>query len=154
MKGNEQVKMAAQLYETSHLNYIGFVEGTALNAGSAKVDLIVTDGFVGNVALKSIEGAAKMIGVALKEAFNKNLLTKLVALVVMPVLANFKKRIDPRLYNGATFLGLRGTVVKSHGGADVVAFANAVKIAEVEIAHNVTKKISERVQLVLSERES
>jgi len=154
MKGNEQVKMAAQLFETSHLNYIGFVEGTALNAGSAKVDLIVTDGFVGNVALKSIEGAAKMIGVALKEALNKNLLTKLVALVVMPVLANFKKRIDPRLYNGATFLGLRGTVVKSHGGADIVAFANAVKIAEVEITHNVTKKISERVQLVLSERES
>ncbi len=152
MKGNEQVKMAAQLFDDSHLNYIGFVEGTALNAGSSKVDLIVTDGFVGNVALKSIEGAAKMIGSALKEAFKKNLLTKLTALLVMPVLKNFKKRIDPRLYNGATFLGLRGTVIKSHGGADVVAFANAVQIAEVEIEKDIPKKISERVQLVLAER--
>lgn len=152
MKGNEQVKMAAQLFDASHLNYIGFVEGTALNAGSSKVDLIVTDGFVGNVALKSIEGAAKMIGDALKEAFKKNLLTKLTAFLVMPVLKNFKKRIDPRLYNGATFLGLRGTVIKSHGGADVVAFANAVQIAEVEIEKDIPKKISERVQLVLAER--
>ena len=143
MKGNEQVKMAAQLFDDSHLNYIGFVEGTALNAGSSKVDLIVTDGFVGNVALKSIEGAAKMIGSALKEAFKKNLLTKLTALLVMPVLKNFKKRIDPRLYNGATFLGLRGTVIKSHGGADVVAFANAVQIAEVEIEKDIPKKIKE-----------
>jgi glycerol-3-phosphate acyltransferase PlsX len=152
MKGNEQVKMAAQLFENSDLNYIGFVEGTALNAGSTKVDLIVADGFVGNVALKAIEGAAKMISHALKEAFNKNLLTKLTALAVMPVLSTFKQRIDPRLYNGATFLGLRGTVIKSHGGADVVAFANAVKIAEVEIAQDIPKKISERVQQVLAER--
>jgi len=103
MKGNEQVKSAAKLLENSALNYIGYVEGNSLNAGTIKVDLIVTDGFVGNVALKSIEGAAKMIGATLKEAFNKNLLTKLIALIAYPVLKSLKKRIDPRLYNGASF---------------------------------------------------
>ena len=93
MKGNEQVKAAAKLLENSTLNYIGYVEGDSLNAGPEKVDLIVADGFVGNVALKSIEGAAKMIGFSLKEAFSKNLLTKLAGLVAYPVLKSFKKRI-------------------------------------------------------------
>ena len=154
MKGNEQVKAAAKLLENSTLNYIGYVEGNSLNAGNIQVDLIVADGFVGNVALKAIEGAAKMIGTGLKEAFGKNLLTKLAGLLVYPVLKSFKKRIDPRLYNGASFLGLRGLVIKSHGGADVLAFKTAIQLAEIEVKKDVIKKISEQVEKTLAQRES
>ncbi|WP_288058597.1 phosphate acyltransferase PlsX [Methylobacter sp.] len=154
VKGNEQVKAAAKLLDNSLLNYVGYVEGDSLNAGNIKVDLIVADGFVGNVALKSIEGAAKMIGTALKEAFGKNILTKLAGLLVYPVLKSFKKRIDPRLYNGASFLGLRGLVIKSHGGADVLAFKTAIHLAEVEIKKDVIRKISEQVEQTLARRES
>jgi phosphate acyltransferase len=152
MKGNDQVKSAAKLLENSSLNYIGYVEGDSLNAGSVKVDLIVADGFVGNVALKSIEGAAKMIGFALKEAFSKNYLTKLAAFLAYPVLKSFKQRIDPRLYNGASFLGLRGLVIKSHGGADVLAFKTAIQLAEVEVKKDVIRKISEQVEQTLALR--
>lgn len=152
MKGNEQVKSAAKLLELSALNYIGYVEGDSLNAGSVKVDLIVCDGFVGNVALKSIEGAAKMIGFSLKAAFNKNWLTKFAGLLVSPVLKSFKQGIDPRLYNGASFLGLRGLVIKSHGGADVLAFKTAIQLAEVEVKQDVIRKISEQVEKTLALR--
>lgn len=154
VKGNEQVKAAAKLLENSSLNYIGYVEGDSLNAGHAKVDLIVADGFVGNVALKSIEGAAKMIGTGLKEAFGKNSLTKLAGLIAYPVLKSFKNRIDPRLYNGASFLGLRGLVIKSHGGADVLAFKTAIQLAECEVKNDVIKKISKQVEKTLALRES
>lgn len=154
MKGNEQVKAAAKLLEKSSLNYVGYVEGNSLNAGNVKVDLIVTDGFVGNVALKSIEGAAKMIGTALKDAFSRNLLTKLAGLLAYPVLRSFKKRIDPRLYNGASFLGLRGLVIKSHGGADILAFKTAIQLAEIEVKKDVIKKISEQVEKTLAQRAS
>ena len=150
VKGNEQVKAAAKLLENSSLNYIGYVEGNSLNAGNIKVDLIVCDGFVGNVALKSIEGAAKMIGIMLKESFSKNFLTKLAGLLAYPVLKIFKNRIDPRLYNGASFLGLKGLVIKSHGGADVLAFKTAIKLAELEIKHDVIRKISEQVEKSLA----
>lgn len=153
MKGNEQVKSAAKLLESSSLNYIGYVEGNSINAGSVKVDLIVTDGFVGNVALKSIEGAAKMIGTKLKDAFSKNIFTKLAGLAAYPVLKLFKESIDPRMYNGASFIGLRGLVIKSHGGADALAFETAIHLAEVEIAQNVTRKISDKVAATLENRE-
>lgn len=154
VKGNEQVKAAAKLMEDSFLNYIGYVEGNSLNAGNVKVDLIVCDGFVGNVALKSIEGAAKMIATLLKEAFSQNVLTKLVGLLAYPVLKLFKDRIDPRLYNGASFLGLRGLVIKSHGGADAVAFKTAIQLAEIEIKKDVLRKISEQVEKSLTMRKS
>jgi phosphate acyltransferase len=150
VKGNEQVKSAAKLLENSSLNYIGYVEGNSLNAGDIKVDLIVCDGFVGNVALKSIEGCAKMIGTFLKESFTQNLFGKLAGVIVYPILKSFKDRIDPRLYNGASFLGLKGLVIKSHGGADALAFKTAIQLAEVEIEKNVIKKISEQVEISLS----
>ena len=153
IKGNEQVKAAAKLLEDSHLNYIGYVEGDSLNAGNVKVDLVVADGFVGNVALKSIEGAATMIGTTLKKAFGKSILTKLVGIIAYPVLKDFKNHIDPRLYNGASFLGLRGLVIKSHGGADELAFANAIHLAELEAENDVAKKIGERVESILAKRE-
>jgi len=150
VKGNEQVKAAAKLLENSSLNYIGFVEADSLNAGPTKVDLIVADGFVGNVALKSIEGAAKMIGQFLKASFGQNILTRLAALVSYPVLKSFKHSIDPRLYNGASFLGLRGLVIKSHGGADTLAFKTAIKLAEIEAGHDVIRKIGEQVEQALA----
>ncbi len=153
VKGNEQVKSAAKLLENSSLNYIGFVEGDSLTAGHVKVDLIVADGFVGNVALKAIEGTAKMIGSVLRDAFGKNLLTRVAGLIVYPVLKSFKNRIDPRKYNGASFLGLRGLVIKSHGGADVLAFKTAIQLAECEIKMDVIKKISEQVETSLALRE-
>lgn len=154
VKGNEQVKAAAKLLENSALNYIGYVEGNSLNAGNIKVDLIVCDGFVGNVALKSIEGAAKMIGTLLKEAFAKNMFTKLAGVFAYPVLKSFKDRIDPRLYNGASFLGLKGLVIKSHGGADTLAFKTAIQLAELEVKKDVIRKISEQVEKSLAMRKS
>ena len=153
IKGNEQVKAAAKLLSESYLNYIGYVEGDSLNAGNTEVDLILADGFVGNVALKSIEGAAKMIGSVLKEAFAKNLFTQLAGIVAYPALKAFKKRIDPRLHNGASFLGLRGLVIKSHGGADALAFKTAIQLAVVEVEKDVIRKISEKVESILAERE-
>lgn len=152
-KGNDQVKAAAKLLETSDLNYIGYVEGSSLNAGDKKVDLIVCDGFVGNIALKSIEGAAKMISSVMKEAFGKNMLTKCAALISYPILKAIKNRIDPRLHNGASFLGVKGLVIKSHGGADALAFKTAIHVAEVEVEKKVIQKISEHVELTLSQRE-
>lgn len=152
MKGNEQVKAAAKLLENSTLNYIGYVEGNSINAGSVKVDLIVTDGFVGNVALKSIEGAAKMFSHKLKATFEKNLFTQLAGLLCYPVLKLFKQSLDPRLYNGASFIGLRGLVIKSHGGADALAFETAIHVAEVEVAQGVIRKISEKLELVLAQQ--
>lgn len=154
IKGNEQVKAAAKLLENSNLNYIGFVEGNSINAGNVKVDLIVTDGFAGNIALKSIEGAAKMIGVKLKDSFSKNLLTKLVGLIAYPVLKLFKNSIDPRLYNGASFIGLRGLVIKSHGGADEIAFETAIHLAELEVRQDVIRKISEKIEKALEQKVS
>lgn len=150
VKGNEQVKAAAKLLENSSLNYIGYVEADSLTAGHVKVDLIVADGFVGNVALKSIEGTAKMIAVTLKNAFNKNLLHRLAGLVAYPVLKSFKNQIDPRHYNGASFLGLRGLVIKSHGGADALAFKTAIQLAMLEAKQDVIRKIGERVQQTLA----
>ena len=152
MKGNEQVKAAAKLLENSKLNYIGYVEGNSINAGHVKVDLIVTDGFVGNVALKSIEGAAKMIGQKLKASFSKNLLTKLTGLLAYPVLKLFKNSIDPRLYNGASFIGLRGLVIKSHGGADALAFETAIHLAELEVRQDLIRKISESIEKTLEQK--
>jgi len=153
MKGNEQVKAAAKLLERSGLNYIGYVEGNSINAGNVKVDLIVADGFVGNIALKSIEGAAKMIAFKLKEAFSRNIFTKLLGLFAYPVLKIFKDSIDPRLYNGASFIGLRGLVIKSHGGADMLAFETAIRLAEVEVEKDVTRKISDKLEMALAQKD-
>lgn len=149
-KGNEQVKLASKLLEQSGLNYIGYVEGDSLTAGEEKVDLIVCDGFVGNIALKSIEGAAKMITSVMKDSFARNPVTKLVALIAYPILKAIKNRIDPRLHNGASFLGLKGLVIKSHGGADVLAFVTAIHVAEVEVEKGVIQKISEQVERALN----
>jgi len=151
MKGNDTVKVAAQLLSESELNYIGFVEGDDIYKGGA--DVVVCDGFVGNVALKSSEGLAKLISHFIKKEFNKNILTRLVGLMAMPVLKAFRKKIDPRQYNGASLAGLRGIVIKSHGGADVLAFKNAINIALIEIDKDVPQMISSQLESLLSERQ-
>ncbi len=150
MKGNEQVKQAAVLLANSDLNYVGFVEGDDIAKGS--VDVVVCDGFVGNVALKTTEGVAKMIAHFMKQEFSRNFLTKLSGALVLPVLNGLKKRIDPRRYNGATFIGLRGTVIKSHGGADWLAFATAIREAITEAEKAIPDLIGQQLEAMLKER--
>ena len=140
MKGNDQVQQAAGLISQSTLNYHGFIEGDDIYKGV--VDVVVADGFVGNISLKTSEGVAKMIIFYIKREFNRNWLTKLAGLIAMPVLNAFKDKIDPRKYNGASFVGLKGIVVKSHGGADVFSFGNAIKVAMLEVDNKVPQKIS------------
>jgi glycerol-3-phosphate acyltransferase PlsX len=152
MKGNEQVKEAAGLLADSSLNYVGFVEGDDIYKGS--VDVVVADGFVGNVSLKTGEGLAKMVSHYIKQEFKRNIFTKLAALVAMPVLNAFKSRIDPRVYNGATLVGLRGIVIKSHGSADDFSFSNAINVAVLEVEKNVPEMISEELGTLLEERQA
>ncbi len=152
IKGNETVKQAAALMSAGSLNYIGFVEGDDVYAGAA--DVVVCDGFVGNISLKTGEGVAKMIAHFIRREFSRNLLTKLIGLCAMPVLNAFRKQIDPRRYNGASLLGLRGTVIKSHGSADELAFANAIEVAAVVVRQSVPERISSRLQSMLSERQA
>ncbi|HKB60808.1 MAG TPA: phosphate acyltransferase PlsX [Gallionellaceae bacterium] len=144
IKGNEVVKQAAELLEKSDLNFCGNVEGDDIFKGTA--DVIVCDGFVGNVSLKTTEGLAQMLGNFLKEEFGRNLFTKLAALVALPVLKAFKRRVDHRRYNGATLLGLKGIVVKSHGSADAFAFRHAIESAAEEARSGMLHHIAEHVE--------
>jgi len=143
IKGNEQVRGAHELLTASKLNYIGYVEGDDVYLGG--VDVVVSDGFVGNVALKTSEGVAKFMASLLKDHFRRNAFTRLGGLAALPVLRRFRRAVDPRRYNGASLLGLRGICVKSHGGADVVAFENAIHIAEKEIHASVISRIEHQV---------
>lgn len=131
VKGNDQIKNTTELFKQSQLNYIGFVEGDDIYLGDT--DVIVCDGFAGNVALKSSEGAAKMISAILKQEFSKNIKTKCAALIAQPVLKALKKRVDPGRFNGASLVGLNGIVVKSHGGTDAEGFSSAIKVAIKEV---------------------
>jgi glycerol-3-phosphate acyltransferase PlsX len=145
IKGNEVVKQAGELLRASHLNFYGNVEGNDIYKGTT--DLIVCDGFVGNVALKTSEGLAQMMSRFLMQEFKRNWLTKAMALAAMPVLKAFKRRLDPRRYNGASFLGLRGIVVKSHGGADSFSFLHAIHTAIEESRSGVLRRITEQLEI-------
>lgn len=147
MKGNAQVKGADAHLANAPINYIGFVEGDDIYDGS--VDVVVCDGFIGNISLKTSEGVAKMISHFMKEEFTSNLYNKLVAMIAMPVLNAFRKRIDPRAYNGASMLGLNGIVIKSHGGADIFSYANAIEIALLEVEKSVPQHIRTRMEPLL-----
>ena len=146
-KGNAQVKEAHAHLVNAPINYIGYVEGDDIYKGTA--DVVVCDGFVGNVSLKTSEGVAKMISHFMKQEFTKGLYNKLAALIAMPVLKAFRSRIDPRAYNGASLLGLSGIVIKSHGSADVFAYANAIEIAVIEIEKAVPEHIRTRMEPLL-----
>ena len=143
IKGNDVVKEAADLLRGSHLNFYGNVEGDDIFKGT--VDVVVCDGFTGNVLLKSTEGLARIMGTFLREEFSRNLLTKLSSIVAIPVIKAFRRRVDPRQYNGATLVGLRGIVVKSHGSADVFAFETAIGRAAAEVKNGVLKRIEDMI---------
>jgi len=146
IKGNEVVKQAGELLRASGLNFHGNVEGDDIFKGTT--DVVVCDGFVGNVALKTTEGLARMLRTYLHEEFNRNLLTKAAGIVSLPVINAFKRRVDPRRYNGASLLGLRGIVVKSHGAADRLAFRIAIGRAVDEARGGVLNHISERMSVM------
>ena len=148
IKGNETVKEASELLKNSPVNYVGFVEGDDIF--TADLDVVACDGFVGNVALKTIEGLAQMISSIMREEFERNVLTKLSGLVSMPVIKALRSRLDNRRYNGATLLGLRGTVIKSHGSADAYSYSQAILEGYKEAVNDVPAKI----QKVLNETSS
>ena len=152
IKGNERVKEAARMLSASDIDYIGFVEGDGLYCGTANV--VVCDGFVGNVALKSSEGVAHMIDQFVRQEFQRSLFTRAAAWVAGPVLRASRARFDPREYNGASFVGLRGIVIKSHGSADVMAFARAIREANAEVYKNIPERISKHLAAMLAEREA
>ena len=145
MKGNEVVRQAGELLRRSHLNFYGNVEGNDIFKGTT--DVVVCDGFVGNVALKTAEGIAQLMGRFLTQEFKRNWITKSMAFVSLLVLNRFKKRLDPRRYNGASFLGLKGIVVKSHGGADSYSFYYAIRTAIEESKNNVLENIQKQLEL-------
>ena len=141
IKGNEVVKQAGELLRQSNLNFYGNVEGNDIFKGTS--DVVVCDGFVGNVALKTSEGLASMISQMIKEEFGRSLLTKFLAFLALPILLRFRKRVDHRAYNGAMLLGLRGLVIKSHGSADKFAFyvalVRAYEAAKNKMVENIEK---------------
>jgi glycerol-3-phosphate acyltransferase PlsX len=148
IKGNQQVKLAAGLLQAAPgLNYIGFVEGDGLYRGEA--DVVVCDGFVGNVLLKSSEGLALMIGERIERLFRRNLLSRLVGLMARPVLGRLKADLAPARHNGASFLGLQGIVVKSHGSADAQGFQSAIQRALIEIQENLPQRLRGRLEDLL-----
>ncbi|MDP5240866.1 phosphate acyltransferase PlsX [Uliginosibacterium sp. 31-16] len=149
IKGNEVVKRAAELLRQSDLNFYGNVEGNDIFKGTT--DMVVCDGFVGNVALKSAEGLAHMVTTFLTEEFKRSLLSKLIAVIAMPVLRRFKRRFDPRRYNGATLLGLRGVVVKSHGSADEFGYVWALRRAAEAARNNLIERIGLHMQSLVSD---
>lgn len=153
IKGNDLVKKAHELFERSDaINYIGYVEGNTIFDCIA--DIVVCDGFVGNITLKACEGIAELIGMYAREAFKSAWWTKIAALPAIPILKRLIRRIDPERHNGASLIGLNGIVVKSHGSANAVAFAYAIEEAVLEIEKNIPQRIKEKVSSVLEESEA
>ena len=143
IKGNDVVQASHNLLAAMDINYVGFVEGDDIF--SDKVDVVVTDGFTGNVALKTMEGAARLITDVLREEFSRSPLRKLGFLGARPALKGFRTRIDPRRYNGASMIGLSGIVIKSHGGADLFGFQRAIEVAVLEARNGVPARIAQRL---------
>ncbi len=143
IKGNETVKKAAELFRKSELNYGGYVEGDEIFTGNA--DVVVCDGFVGNITMKASEGLARMIAQVMKETFMRNIFTRIAGLIALPVIKAFRKKVDHRQYNGGTLVGLTGIVIKSHGSADALAFGYAVQVAISEVRNQVPQLIGSKL---------
>lgn len=143
IKGNQTIKDAAALFESSELNYQGYIEGDRIFAGD--VSVIVCDGFSGNVVIKTGAGVSRFIQNTLREEYERNFMSKLAALFSRPALQRTKKRIDPRVYNGAALIGLTGSVIKSHGAADQLAFQHALHKAVSEVKNKVPERINEQI---------
>lgn len=151
-KGNDVIKRCADLLkQTKHINYVGFIEANEMFSGQA--DVVVTDGFSGNVALKSYEGMGRVFLAQLEKAINTNWYTRLLGKLLEPILKKQLKHLHPDMYNGASLIGLRGIVVKSHGGANEVAFSYAIKQAIKEIQWQIPTSISKKLETVLLERD-
>ncbi|HHQ14651.1 MAG TPA: phosphate acyltransferase PlsX [Chromatiales bacterium] len=144
IKGNDTIREAAELLSGSSLNYVGFIEGDTIP--DQKADVVVCDGFSGNVALKTMEGTAKLVSHFLEQEFRGSLYGRIAGLVALPVLRSLRRRLDPRRYNGASLVGLNGIVIKSHGGADALAFEQAIRVAIVEVEQNVPEQIGRLLQ--------
>ncbi|UCG97338.1 MAG: phosphate acyltransferase PlsX [Burkholderiales bacterium] len=151
IKGNEVVKRAGELLRASSLNFFGNVEGDDIY--KATVDVVVCDGFVGNVALKTSEGLAQMLGTMVKEEFTRSPLAKAAAVLAYPVLKRFRRRVDHRQYNGASLLGLKGIVIKSHGAADVLAFENAIGVGYEAARHRLLERTVAAMQPFVAQLE-
>ncbi|MBK2124484.1 phosphate acyltransferase PlsX [Fangia hongkongensis] len=148
MKGLDSIKQAAKMFNNyDPVNYIGYVEGNDIF--SAKADVIVCDGFAGNIALKTSEGTAKLIADMIKDSFNNSLFSKFAMLLSAPVLKKIKNKLNINQYNGASLLGLRGIVIKSHGGASSEAFETAIFEGIKEIRHNIPQKIQSQIENVM-----
>jgi len=148
IKGSEKVKKASALLTESDLNYVGYIESDEIY--SSRVDVIVADGFEGNVALKASEGTASMILSVLREEFSRTWWTKLIGLMSKPIFARMQHRLDPRRHNGATLLGLNGIVVKSHGGTDEFGFIHAIEEASSQAEMDIIAHISEEIENLTS----
>ena len=149
IKGNDQIKEADRELRASKLNYIGYVEANRIYEDVA--DVVITDGFAGNIALKTAEGTAAFISYSLKQAFKRNLMTKFSAVLAQPTLKFIAETIDARSYNGASLLGLQGVVIKSHGGADQWAFKKAIEVARLEAIKQVPQMIDKQLEEMLVE---
>jgi glycerol-3-phosphate acyltransferase PlsX len=148
IKGNQQVKLAATLLQQAvGLNYIGFIEGDGLYRGEA--DVVVCDGFVGNILLKSSEGLAAMIGARIEGIFRQSWRSRLVGVLALPLLLRLKNELGPVQHNGASFLGLQGIVVKSHGSASSEAFQTAIRHALLEVQANLPQRLHGRLEHLL-----
>ncbi len=148
MKGNDNIRQAAAMLSQSNLNYTGFVEGNHIS--QHKADVIVCDGFTGNVALKVMEGTASLVSHFIRKGFGSGLYGRFSGLVSLPVLKSLRKSLDPRQYNGASLVGLNGIVIKSHGGADQLALQQAIRVAMLEVEKNVPETIHQ----LLAEQEA
>lgn len=146
IKGRDEIKEAARILKTdpSEINFYGFIEGTEISHDV--VDVVVADGFSGNIALKTMEGTAKMVAASLKDCFKKSILAKFGLLFMLPALSILKKKFDPRIHNGAMLIGLDGIAIKSHGNADGFSFSKALEVANNLIKHDIKSKIKESVE--------
>jgi glycerol-3-phosphate acyltransferase PlsX len=151
IKGTDEIKAAHRILGAAPINYVGFVEGNQIFSGD--VDVVVADGFTGNIALKTMEGLARFIGSVMREEFTASPLRKIGALAAQPALRGIKARLDPSAYNGASMVGLAGVVIKSHGSADRTAFASAVRVAVTEARNGVPGQIVELMARVSAARQ-
>jgi glycerol-3-phosphate acyltransferase PlsX len=141
IKGSDTLRLAGRMLTQSQLRYVGFVEGHDIMSGT--VDVVVTDGFTGNVSLKTMEGAVRMLFETTRGELHDSWLGRMAVLAARPLIRSLQARLDPRLYNGASLVGLQGIVIKSHGSADSFAFQNALRTALVEIEKGVPRQIGE-----------
>jgi glycerol-3-phosphate acyltransferase PlsX len=150
MKGLDSIKQAAKMLQSCEaINYIGYIEGNDIY--KAKADVVVCDGFIGNVALKASEGMAHFISTVIKSSFKNGFFSKIAMLLASPVLLTVKKKLDLDQYNGATLLGLRGIVIKSHGGATPKAFLTAIEVAMHEVEKDVPNRIQSEVEKLMQQ---